>query len=285
MDSLTINPQEEKNRIINFLKTVFRQQKIDKAVIGLSGGVDSAVALYLLKEVLKPENIFVCHLYYFRPHTALVDKILVSTKIPKKNIKFASIKTTVDRLHCLKFDRWHERKGSRQRADEQSKCESNPGGKETRDRICQILKGNITVRTRMIILFDLAKRIGGLVCGTENKSEKLLGYFTRFGDAASDIEPINSLYKTQVLKLAEYLKVPKEIIGQKPTAGLWQGQTDEDELGFTYKEADQVLNLYFDKKLSLEEIKKQGYKNVRKIIDRVKNNEFKHKTPYCINTI
>ncbi len=140
--------------------------------------------------------------------------------------------------------------------------------------------GNIMARIRMIILFDLAKKHNALVCGTENKSEHLLGYFTRFGDAASDIEPIAHLYKTQVYQLAEYLKVPQEIIDQTPTAELWSGQTDEKEFGFTYEEADQVLSLYFDKKMSTEKIVKMGYLNAKKIIRFAKKNSFKLNTPY-----
>ncbi|KKQ24104.1 MAG: NH(3)-dependent NAD(+) synthetase [Candidatus Roizmanbacteria bacterium GW2011_GWC2_37_13] len=139
--------------------------------------------------------------------------------------------------------------------------------------------GNIMTRVRMIILFDLAKKHNALVCGTENKSERLLGYFTRFGDAASDIEPISHLYKTQVYKIAKYLKVPQKIIDAKPTAGLWPGQSDEGEFGFTYKEADQVLYLYYDKKLPLDKIL---FNNVGKIIKRVKDNQFKQEVPYKI---
>ena len=137
-------------------------------------------------------------------------------------------------------------------------------------------------RVRMIILFDLAKKYGSLVCGTENKSEKLLGYFTRFGDSASDIEPLSHLYKTQVYQLAKYLKVPEKIINQVPTAGLWTGQTDEDEFGFTYQEADQVLHQYFDKKKSAGQIKKLGFKNTDKIIKRIVDNQFKFQTPYSL---
>jgi len=145
----------------------------------------------------------------------------------------------------------------------------------------KIRLGNIMARVRMIILFDLAKQLNALVCGTENKSEKLLGYFTRFGDAASDIEPISHLYKTQIYQLAKYLKVPEEIIKQSPTAGLWNGQTDEDDFGFTYEEADQVLYLYHDRGQDINLIKK-GFKNAEKIINRLFSNKFKLLTPYKI---
>jgi len=150
------------------------------------------------------------------------------------------------------------------------------------DLSSRIRIGNIMTRVRMIILFDLAKKYNALVCGTENKSEHLLGYFTRFGDGASDIEPIGHLYKTQVYQLAKYLGVPQTIMNQKPSAGLWSGQTDETEFGFTYEEADQVLFLHFDTKMSTEKIIKMGYKNAKKIMRHVKKNEFKRKTPYYV---
>lgn len=137
-------------------------------------------------------------------------------------------------------------------------------------------------RARMVILYDLAKKHQALVCGTENKSEFRLGYFTRFGDEASDFEPIQHLYKTQVYQLAKYLNIPKNIILQVPTAGLWEGQTDEGEFGFSYKEADIVLYLYFDKGKAISQIITKGFPNAQKIIDRAKANSFKHHLPYRI---
>lgn len=142
--------------------------------------------------------------------------------------------------------------------------------------------GNIMARTRMIVLFDLAKKNQALVCGTENKSEHLLGYFTRYGDQSSDIEPIVHLYKTQVFALAHYLKVPEQIIKQTPTAGLWPNQTDEGEFDFTYKEADQVLFQHFDQKKSIDWIKKQGFKNAEKIIRFAQKNFYKTLVPYVL---
>ena len=148
----------------------------------------------------------------------------------------------------------------------------------------KLRQGNIMVRLRMTVLYDLAKKHKALVMGTENKSEYLLGYFTRFGDEASDIEPIQKYYKTQVYQLAEFLKVRREFIEKPPTAGLWEGQTDEGELGFSYKEADQILFLNIDKGLSKSEIIDKGFDKdtVEKVLARMKENEFKHKLPYVI---
>ncbi len=134
----------------------------------------------------------------------------------------------------------------------------------------------------MMILFDEAKKNHALVCGTENKTENMLGYFTRFGDAASDIEPISHLYKTHVRELSKFLNIPREIINKEPSAGLWMGQTDENEFGFSYEEADQVLYLYFEKKYSFNKIKSLRFFNCEKIISLAEKNSFKHKTPYIM---
>ena len=120
-------------------------------------------------------------------------------------------------------------------------------------------RGNVMARTRMVILFDLAKKMGALVVGTENKTEHLLGYYTRFGDEASDIEPIRNFYKFQVYKLAKYLGIPKYIIQKAPSAGLWLGQTDEGEFGFTYKEADEVLFLITEKGYTQKQLLAKGH--------------------------
>lgn len=251
---LNINPKLEKTKIINFVKTTLNKQGFNNVVLGLSGGIDSTTSLYLLKEALPVENIFVLHLPYFTSSLTKIKQIVKDAKIPEENFFIFSIKRPVDEIiELLKIDQ--------------------------KDKI---RIGNVMVRTRMIILYDFAKKHHALVCGTENKSEHLLGYFTRFGDAASDFEPIRHLYKTQVYKLAKYLNVSKEIIEQKPTAGLWQDQTDEDELGFSYQEADQVLSLYFDQKLSLKQIEEKRFKNAGKIIKFALKNQFKHQTPHFL---
>lgn len=251
---LYIDSKTEKNKISKFIKKTLQKQGFGKVVLGLSGGIDSTTNLYLLKEALPVENIFVLHLPYFDSSFIRIKQIVKDVKISEKNFFIFPIKKPVDEMiKLLKIDQ--------------------------KDRI---RIGNVMVRTRMIALYDFAKKYQALVCGTENKSEHLLGYFTRFGDEASDFEPIRHLYKTQVYKLAGYLKVPKGIIKLKPTAGLWQNQTDEDEFGFSYKEADKVLYWYFDQKLSIEKIKAKGFQNAEKIINFALKNQFKHQTPYSL---
>lgn len=237
---LIINPKIETEKIVKFLKKTFDEQKIDKVVLGLSGGIDSTVALYLLKKALPSKNIYAVKMDY-KPRTELY------IDLKEVNVVNVSIKKIIDEFKISDKFRL----------------------------------GNIMARVRMILLFDLAKKIGGLVCGTENKSERLLGYFTRFGDSASDLEPISHLYKTQVRQLAKYLRVPKEIIDQSPTAGLWDGQTDEDDFGFTYEDADQVLYLINDRSQDINKIKK-SFPNAEKIIKRMQENKFKLLTPYFL---
>jgi NAD+ synthase len=142
-------------------------------------------------------------------------------------------------------------------------------------------KGNIMARTRMIVVYDQARRREALVVGTENKSEHLLGYYTRFGDEASDVEPLRGLYKTQVYQLARYLGVPEPILTKTPTAGLWEGQTDEGEFGFTYAEADAILALVYDGGKSVDEAVSAGFERakVEAVTAWVRSKEFKHHLP------
>lgn len=250
---LIINPDHETQKIVSFLKETFAKQEISHAVIGISGGIDSATSLFLLKLAIPLRNIHAIHLPYSTEAISTAKILIESSGLPKENVHILSIKPTVDKTT-----------GELQIANEDT-----------------VRRGNIMARTRMIYLFDFAKKLNAMVVGTENKSEHYLGYFTRFGDAASDIEPILHLYKTQIRQLAKQLGVPQEIIDAQPTAGLWEGQTDEAELGFTYQEADEVLRLYFDTHKPFEEIRK-AFPNADKVITHVKKNEFKFTTPYSI---
>lgn len=258
MNLLTINPEKESAKIVQFLKRIFSKTGFSKAIVGISGGTDSTTSLFLLARSIPAENIIPVHLYYFKPDIKNINKMLKTANIPGKKLYSLSIRNVVDVIgNSLKM-------------------------RTTISKLDKIRLGNIMARVRMIMLYDIARKHNALVCGTENKSEHHLGYFTRFGDEASDIEPIKHLYKTQVYQLATYLKIPDFVMKQEPTAGLWHGQTDEGEFGFSYKEADAVLYLHFDKNFSVKEIIKMGYKNADKILDWVKKNRYKHQVPYSL---
>jgi NAD+ synthase len=251
-----INSEKETKKIVSFITKTFGGQNIKNGVIGVSGGIDSAVSLLLLSKAVPPQNIHAINMPYRKDYQLEdFEEVVKTAKIPKKNVEVVEIKNIVD------------------------VAAKTYGINPSEDKI---RFGNISARVRMITLFDFAKHKKAMVVGTENKSEELLSYFTRFGDQASDIEPIQHLYKTQIYALAEYLNVPKGIIKKQPTAGLWPGQTDEKELGFSYEEADNVLYLYFEKKMKLKDILNSGFKNAEKVIKRVEENGYKHKTPYKI---
>ena len=142
-------------------------------------------------------------------------------------------------------------------------------------------RGNVMARERMIILYDQSVAFNGLVVGTGNKTEQLLGYTTLFGDSACAINPLGDLYKRQVRQLAAYLGIPQQIITKPPSADLWVGQTDEGELGFTYDEADQILYLIFDARWTVDDVVELGFprKLVEGIVERVRRNQYKRMPP------
>lgn len=264
MVELSIDCKKEVGRITEFIHSTVYAAGFAKLAIGLSGGIDSAVSCAMATRAIGSENIHVGIFPYGQLNKEGVeDAQLVADflKIPRVNRHLIDIQPCVDPI-------------INSASDPVMAGESG-----------SLRKGNIMVRTRMILLFDLAKRENALVLGTENKTEHLLGYFTRFGDEASDVEPIRNLYKTQVRQLASYLRIPQKIIGKTPTAGMWAGQTDEGEFGFTYEDADKILTLYRDKKKTAEEIGKEGFKKevIEKVLNRMEANAFKHQLPYVEN--
>jgi NAD+ synthase len=242
-------------QIRDFIQATLSATGVSRVVVNISGGVDSAVTAALALQAVGPRNLFLAMMPYGELGTQGVNNatlLVEALQIPAEQCRRIDIKRSVDAIveQTVAPDR--------------------------------VRLGNIMARVRMIILFDLAKRLGALVCGTENRTEHYLGYFTRFGDAASDLEPIESLYKTQVWELARALNIPQSIIQQAPTAGLWEAQTDEDELGFSYENADTVLSQSFDEHLTVDEIAAKGVPReiVERVLERVTRNDFKHRVPY-----
>ena len=220
-----LNLQTTKDDIVNFIKTKVAEANSDGIVIGLSGGIDSTLVAYLACEAVGSENVF--------------GIIMPSTTTP-----------TDDKLHGIRIAQElgirHKEIGIDSILNEYlllTQLEDNT-----------LAIGNLKARIRMSIIYYYANAKNYLVSGTGNKTEILIGYFTKYGDGACDIEPIGDLYKHDVYSLAEYLNVPPEIIKKPPRAGLWNNQTDEDEIGMSYEMIDQILYLYGEKNNEISEI-------------------------------
>lgn len=235
--------------LIEFLRDEIEKIGFKKAVFGLSGGIDSSLVAYLLKEALGKNNVYALIMpYKLSSKESAEDAFKV---IDKLGIQYKTLDIT-------------------------KMCDGYIDESFGKVRI-----GNILARARMIVLFDQSYSLNALVVGTSNKTELLLGYGTWYGDMASSLNPIGDLYKTQVRILSKYMGVPENIINKKPTADLWVGQNDEEELGFSYDEADLILYHLFDKRFSIEEVVNLGFseKIVNGIFERVRKNQFKRLPP------
>ena len=251
MTDLTINIELAHTILTGFIRSEITRTGYKRAVVGLSGGVDSALSCYLAADALSPENVLAVRMPYKSSSSdSLEHAQLVIDKTGVQSLT-APITEMVDPL----FERF-------------------PDANDMR-------RGNIMARARMIILYDQSEAFKGLVVGTGNKTEILLGYSTIYGDSACALNPIGDLYKTQVRQLSRGLGIPDEIIDKPPSADLWAGQTDEDELGFTYKEVDKLLYLLVDGRYSPEECVEAGFAEdfVQQVIERVRRNHFKRVLP------
>lgn len=248
----------EIDEIVLFLQKTFTDAAKKNAVIAVSGGIDSALSLSLLVKAMPKERIWPILLPYERQNMEDAEAILEFWQIPVENRRTLNIASMVD-----------------------AACKSLQV--ESSD---QLRKGNLMARARMMAVFDYAKSKDALVVGTENKSEHHLGYFTRFGDEASDVEPLLTLYKTQVRQLAKELNLPGIFLEKAPSAGLWQNQSDEQEFGFSYELADRVLTYLIDKKVPKQNVSglftQDEQELVTKVLRRVDAAAFKHQVPYHI---
>lgn len=239
------------NSLISSLKNAFEKTGAKKAVIGVSGGIDSAAVCACAVKALGQENV----LGYYMPYkTSSKESFLDAEKLSKSlgfKLEIIDITKMADAFI------------------------------EGKDNITPLRKGNIMARCRMICLFDKAAEYGGIVLGTSNRTELLLGYGTWYGDTASSINALGELYKREVYGISHAAGIPESIIRKAPTADLWQGQTDEEELGFTYELLD---NLFYDieqNNMNKNELyEKYGKDNVDSIVKRVIRNSFKRSTPF-----
>ncbi len=248
---LTINTDLAEKIITGFIRTELNRVGINKALLGLSGGIDSALSLYLSARALGSENVLAVRMPYKTSAQDTLDD--AQTMIDDLGVRSLTVEITdmVDPLIN------HYEDMNRMRA------------------------GNIMARMRMIVLYDQSSAFNGLVMGTSNKTELLLGYSTVYGDSAAALQPIGDLYKTQVRQLAKALGVPQAVIDKAPSADLWQGQTDEGELGFTYAEVDRLLYLLVDQRYRPEDCIAEGYAPdfVDQVVNRMRRNHFKRVMP------
>jgi NAD+ synthase len=249
--NLDVRPDLVEQILLRFLRSESGKFGFSRCLLGLSGGIDSAVAAALCVRALGPENVLAVMMPYRTSDPASEG----DARIVAESLGLATRKVDISAM----ADGYLEPEGVQKR----------------------IRRGNVMARCRMIVLYDLSVEWNGLVIGTSNKTEALLGYSTQFGDAASALNPLGDLYKHQVRQLARHLQLPSAVIDKPPSADLFVGQTDEDELGFTYDEADRLLYLLVDERYDVDQLVEAGFERdfVLKIVRRIAANHYKRLPP------
>jgi len=251
MSDLTINTDLARQILTDFIRSEITRAGLEHAVVGVSGGVDSSLTCFLAAEALGPQNVLAVRMPY---KTSSPDSLEHAQQvIDLTGVRSITIPIT-DMVDPL-FARFPDMDAVR--------------------------RGNVMARERMILLYDQSAAFKGIVVGTGNKTEILLGYTTLYGDAACGINPLGDLYKTQVRQLARAMGVPEVIVAKAPTADLWKGQTDEGELGFTYVEVDRLLYLLVDQRYSPDDCVDAGFASsfVNTVVERIRRNQFKRMLP------
>ncbi len=233
-----------------FLENELHKTGLEHAVVGLSGGLDSAVVAVLAQRVFGENLLCVKMPSHYSSQSSLDDADELC-----KDFDINAIEVSIDPMLKPYEQLNHDMDNLR--------------------------RGNLSARLRMTTLFDISAKHNALVLGTSNKSELMLGYGTLYGDLSSALNPIGDLYKSEVFELAHYLGVSHSIINKPPSADLWDGQSDEDDLGYTYAELDNALKMYVEKRMKKEKIIESGVDAVmlEMIIGRIFRNHFKRKMP------
>ncbi|MFH1256372.1 MAG: NAD+ synthase [Candidatus Diapherotrites archaeon] len=250
-----MNAENTWKKLVKKTKNFFRKAGKKKAVLGLSGGIDSALALLVLKEALGAKNVFVL----LMPEKGLTKEANMADakKLAEKlGVKFKEIEISAI-LKPFKQLPWKQ---------------------------SRIAKANLKARSRMQVLYSYANSFNALVVGTGNKTELCLGYFTKHGDGACDVLPLGDLWKTEVRVLAKFKKLPETFLEKAPSAELFKGQTDEGEIGASYAEMDAALELLVEKRLSRQKILAAGVsgKTLSLVEKKMKESEHKRSMPEII---
>lgn len=251
MIDLSLNCDLLRRVLAGFIINEVRKAGFSRVVVGLSGGVDSSLSAFLGAEALGAENVWAL----LMPYRTSSPESQEHAELVVKQLGIQSDVIEITPMVDAYFERFPEADQNR--------------------------RGNKMARERMTILFDHSAKLKALVLGTSNKTELLLGYGTLYGDMASAINPLGDLYKTQIRQLARHMGIPEVIVRKKPSADLWVGQTDEEELGFTYDEVDQVLYLMVDRRFELSELIEAGFDKrfVRAVFAKVQASQYKRRLP------
>ncbi|MGB7337606.1 MAG: NAD+ synthase [Phototrophicaceae bacterium] len=252
LDRLNINTDLAERILTGFIRDEIAKTGMSKAVMGLSGGIDSALSAYLSAKALGAENVLVVRM----PYETSSPESLSDAELVIEDLGLPSITVPITPMVQPLIDQFPD--------------------------MTNLRAGNIMARQRMIILYDQSVSWGGLVMGTSNKTEFLLGYSTIYGDSGVAMHPIADLFKYQVRQLSRAVGVPSPIVDKPPSADLWEGQTDEKELGFSYDDADVVLYLLVDERYTVAEAAEaSGFDEafVSKVWERVKRNHYKRTMP------
>jgi NAD+ synthase len=250
-DALTVDCPLVTEILTGFVREEVRKVGFERGVVGLSGGIDSALTLAVVCRALGPDNA----IPVFMPYRA-------SSPASERDARLVAAQLGTTPLVVdisPQIDAYFER---------------NPDADRNR-------RGNKMARERMSILYDLSLARTALVIGTSNKTELLLGYGTIHGDMAHALNPLGDLYKTQIFALARYLELPAAVIEKAPSADLWEGQSDEDELGFEYAAVDQLLHQMIDERRTRAELHASGFDDafVKLIHRRVRDSQYKRRPP------